>query len=417
MGLEECRIDQEIGKMDYDLIIIGTGIIGSSIVYNLVNDGFEAKKILAVDKGMPAQGSTSLSAGGFRNLWTTEVNVKMCNYSIKQYESLQKETDIGFNRAGYLFLKNKKQWKQSKKLAEEQKKQGIRIEVLGSKEIKKMIPKLDLELKHLEKEIKEFFCLEDIVGGIYGVDCGFIEPYRLSTEMLSKAQKEGVTVMTHSEVIDILKKENQISGIKIKNNKIISAGIVVNAAGPYSAKICKMLDMTIPTQPINRQIFVTYNPFENFRIPMLILDNGAYVRNEMDDLLFGRANEDETGAKEIDGEYVTHCSRSYYLDEIYPYFLARLPGLDKGARVKAKWGGFYDVNYLDHNSIIGQHPDIKGFYMAVGFSGHGIMQAAAAGKCISELIMKDKLITLPEARQLRFERFKENDLVSELQVI
>lgn len=403
--------------MDYDIVIIGAGVIGSSIAYNLVNDGFKANKILVLDKDAPGNGSTSLSAGGFRNLWTTDVNMKMCDYSIKQYEAMQKEADIGFNKAGYLFLKNKKQWKDAKRIVKLQRKSGVRAETLNHEEIRHMIPRLELGLNQIDDETREFFGLEKIVGGIYGPDCGFIEPYRLSTEMLSMAHKEGVEVKAYKEVIEILKKENNITGVKIKDGETIGAGIVINAAGPYSAKVCKMLNIDIPTQPINRQIFVTCNPFKDFKIPMLILDNGAYVRNEIDDLLFGRANADEPEAEEMDGIYKTHSSNDYYMNHIYPYFLARLPGLDKGARIKSKWGGLYSCNKLDHNAIIGQHPDIKGFYMAVGFSGHGIMQAAAAGKCISELITKGKLITIPEAKRLRYERFKEKDLVEELAVI
>ena len=404
--------------MDYDIIIIGAGVIGSSIAYNLINDGYKPNKILVLDKDSPANGSTSLSAGGFRNLWTTEVNMKMCSYSTQQHEALHKEADIGFNKAGYLFLRNKKQWKQAKKLAKKQRKMGITVETLSQREIRKMIPQLELKLKHLDKEIREFFGLEEIVGGTYGPDCGFIEPYRLSTEMLSRAKNAGVEVKAHTEVIDILTVQNKVAGIETKDGKITGAGIVVNATGPYATKVCKMLGIDVPLQPINRQLFVTLNPLENFRIPMLILDNGTYVRNEMDDLLFGRKNKDEPEAQEdIGNNLITHCSQSYYMDEIYPYFVARLPGLEKGARVKAKWGGLYSVNTLDHNAIVSQHSEIKNFYMAIGFSGHGIMQAAAAGKCISELIMKGELITIPEARQLRFERFKENDLIEELQVI
>lgn len=402
----------------YDIIIIGAGIIGSSISYNLVKDGYNAKKILVIDKDVPAgeKSSTALSAGGFRNLWATTVNMKMCTYSINEYEKMQNEEkmDIGFEKAGYLFLKNKEQWKQAKKMAKLQKKNGVKAELLKPKEIQKMIPRISFKV---DEEVKEFFNLDDIVGGIFGADCGFIEPYRLSTEMLSRTHKEGVKVKARSEVTEIIRDEYNVYGVKTKTGEIIYAPIIVNAAGPSSGKVARLAGITLPISPVNRQIFVTTSPFENFKIPMVVLDNGAYMRSEMEDLLFGRANKDEPEAKEINNEFRTHSDKQYFMNEIYPYFLAKFPGMDKGMKVKASWGGLYEVNTMDHNAIIGPVPEMKGFYICSGFSGHGIMEGCAAGKCISDLIIKGDYVTIPEARQLRYERFREGDLVKELAII
>ncbi len=317
--------------MENDIIIIGAGIIGSSIAYNLVKDGYDPKKILVIDKDTPAgeKSSTALSAGGFRNLWTTPVNMKMCTYSINEYEKMQKEEkmEIGFEKAGYLFLKNKKQWKQAKKTAKLQKKNGVKAELLKLKEIQKMIPNINFKV---DKESKEFFNLEDIVGGVFGPDCGFIEPYRLSTEMLSRAHKEGVKLQLRAEVTEIIRDEYNVYGVKTKEGEKIYAPTIINAAGAYSGKIARMAGVIIPVSPINRQIFVTTNPFQNFKIPMVVLDNGAYMRREMEDLLFGRANKDEPEAKEVNGEFKLHSDKQYFMNEIYPYFLAKFPGMEKG---------------------------------------------------------------------------------------
>ncbi len=86
-------------------------------------------------------------------------------------------------------------------------------------------------------------------------------------------------------------------------------------------------------------------------------------------------------------------------------------------KIKANWGGLYESNTTDHNGIIGLVHDIKGFYICSGFSGHGIMEGYAAGKCISDLIIKGDYVTIPEARQLRYERFRDGDLVKELEII
>ncbi|MBM3200214.1 FAD-binding oxidoreductase [Candidatus Woesearchaeota archaeon] len=403
---------------DYDAIIIGAGIAGSCVAYNLIRDGYKGK-VLVIDRDVPAgeKSSTALSAGGFRNLWTTEPNMKLSTFSIKEYEKLQKEEkmNIGFDKAGYLFLKNKKQWKEAKKIAKTQKKNGVNLDILTLKEVSKLIP--DLNLKKVDKEIKEFFGIEDLAGGIIGHDCGFIDGYLLSTSILGKAKQEGISLKVNAEVTEIIKKDNTIEGIKTKQGETILSPVIINAAGPYAAKIGAMIGVEIPVVPINRQLFVATSPYKGTKFPMIVLDNGAYMRSELEDLLFGRANKDEPVAKEVNGQFLMHSDKNYFMEHIYPYFLARLPALEKGMSLKSKWGGLYEVNTEDHNAIIGQHPDIKGFYMCCGFSGHGIMEGFAAGKCISDLIIKGDYVTLPEVKQLRYERFKEGQLIKELEVI
>lgn len=399
---------------DYDIIIIGAGIIGSCIAYNLVKDDYKGK-ILVLDKDTAAgeESSTALSAGGFRNIWTTPVNMKLSTYSINEYEKLQEEVDIGLDKAGYLFLKNKNQWEQAKELAKEQERNGVNVDILSLKEVRRLVP--SLEFNKIEKDIKEFFGLEDIVGGIYGLDCGFIEPYMLSRELLNRARNEGVELKERTEVLYILKKGNEILGVKTKED-VYNAPIVVNAAGPYAAKIAKTIHVDLPIIPTNRQLFSTTNTY-GVKFPMIVLDNGAYMRSDGDGLLFGRANKEEPKAKELKGKFLMHCSKQYFLDKIYPYFLARLPKLERGTSIKGKWGGLYSINKEDHNAVIGEHPEIKGFYMCCGFSGHGVMEGYAAGKCISDLIIKGDYVTIPEAKQLRFKRFKEEKLIKELEVI
>lgn len=400
---------------DYDIIIIGAGIIGSCIAYNLIQDNYKGK-ILVLDKDTAAgeESSTALSAGGFRNLWTTPINMKLSTYSINEYEKIQKEVDIGLDKVGYLFLKNKKQWRQAKKLAKKQKENDVNVDVLSLKDVRRLVP--NLEFPKIDKDTKEFFGLEDIVGGVFGSDCGFIEPYLLSRELLNRARSEGVELKERTEVLYVLKKENEILGVKTNKGERYDAPIVINAAGPYAAKIAKTIHVDIPIIPTNRQLFSTTNTY-GVKFPMIVLDNGAYMRSDGEGLLFGRANKDEPEAKEVKGKFLMHVSQQYFLDKIYPYFLAKLPKLEKGTSIKGKWGGLYSINKEDHNAIIGKHPEIEGFYMCCGFSGHGVMEGYAAGKCISDLIIHKDYVTIPEAKQLSFERFEEGKLVKELEVI
>lgn len=93
----------------------------------------------------------------------------------------------------------------------------------------------------------------------------------------------------------------------------------------------------------------------------------------------------------------------------------RVPNFEQ-IKIERGWAGLYDFNTKDHNAIIGEHPELKGYYIACGFSGHGMQQAPAVGKGLSELIRTGRYETV-DLTPLRVERFKENDLVIEDAVV
>jgi len=404
----------------YDIIIIGGGIIGGSIIYHLYKDGFSGKSLILEKKDALAQDSTSLSAGAFRNIWSTKVNMKLTSYSIEKFKHFKEEMGvaIGFEQIGYLFTYYKDNWQSIVDFKPIWDKNGIGVELLSPEKIEKMVPRLKTGIDHLDKDIIEMIGIQEIVGGLLGKDCGVFNPTSIATGYFQRAKDIGgdkIHLKLNSEAKKILW-DGKIKGVEITDGSIIECDKCIIAAGAYSRDILKNSGIkdeeNIPVFPVKRQLFVVNPPpIDGFdKIPFTIIDNGVYFKPEAENLLVGRADENQPAG------YDYNADKNYYLDIINTYMQTRIPGTEY-CRIQNMWGGLYAVNKEDENAILGDYSGIEGLYLAVGFSGHGVMESAGVGKSMSEFILKNKFETIPEVEQLKFTRFKEGKLVKETIVI
>ena len=408
-------------RKENDIVIIGGGIIGGSVLFSLLKDGFNGKVAVFEKKEALADESTALSAGGFRNIWSTVVNMKLTTYSIESFKSFKEETgiSIGFEQRGYLFTYYKGEWEKIVDFKKFWDKSGVRTELLDPGKIEEMIPGFKAGVNHLDDEIVEMLSIEEIVGGLYGSECGIFNPTACAVGYFEKSVEdysEIVEINKCAEVKRISVKDGKVDGVFLENEEFIAAEKVILAAGAFSHDLLEKSgvpeEQNIPVVPIKRMLFlVNKPPIERFeKIPMVIIDNGVYFHPEADDLLVGRAKPDQEVG------YYYDMEKDYYLDEMNTYMQARISGMEY-CRIKNGWGGLYAVNTKDKNAIIGKHPEIENLIFATGFSGHGVMEAPAIGKCISEKILKGDYISIPEAKSLEFNRFKEGRLVKETIVI
>lgn len=404
----------------YDVVIIGGGIIGTSVLWNLKAQGFRGS-IAIFEKGDAlAEETSAKSAGAFRNLWGSRINMEMATYSIKFLETFEKEFNIpiGFHRHGYLFTFYEEPWKKITSYKPTFDEIGVRCELLAPEEVERMVPGLRAGVDHIDPDIVEFAGFEPIMGGLFGPDCGSFDPSAAAKGYVERAQREfadGVELHLRTEVTRIILEGGKVKGVEITNGRRIGAGLVIPAAGPWTVQLLAASglrdDENLPVDPIKRQLFVTNLPdipgYEN--IPLVIIDRGIYFKSETGNLQIGRADPEQGPGFEQE------ASLAYYKDEIGPYMQERIPGTEH-CNVKSMWGGLYSVTRADHNGILGAHPGYEGLYLANGWSGHGAMVAPAASLALAELIVNGSYKTV-DATPLRFERFAENDLVVEEIVI
>jgi len=372
-----------------EVVIIGGGVIGVSIAYHLALK--KAGRIVLFEKGQLGEGSTSRCVGGIRTQFSTEINIRFSLESLKTFEQFEEEFGVNpeFKRIGYLFLATSgSEMEVFRENVNLQKKFNIPVELLNPDEIRVRWP---------------YLRMDDISGGTFCPWDGYAGPSEVLSGFATGARRGGVKIYEGAEVIGILSEKGKVKSVKV-GEEVISTSTVVNAGGPYAASISKIVGIKIPVKPLRRQIFITA-PFHlsDRPIPLTIdFHRGWYFRQEVDGLLLsGPLDLEPSFNINIDYEAMAETSENA---------MYRVPVLEK-ARIARGWAGLYEIS-PDHHAILGRVPEVEGFILANGFSGHGFQHSPAVGKVIAELIVEGKGHTI-DISSLSIERFEKGDLILE----
>ena len=372
-----------------DVVIVGGGVIGVSIAYHLTLK--KAGRIVLLEKGQVGEGSTSRCAGGIRAQFSTEINVRFSLESLKTFEGFKEEFGIDpeFRKIGYLFLAtSEREWEVFRGNRSLQKRFDIPVELLESREIAERWPYLKTD---------------DIRGGTFSPWDGYAGPSEVLSGFASAARKGGAKIHEGEEVTAISVEKGRVTGVLTSAGRI-SAPIVVNAAGPYAARVGEMAGARVPVKPLRRQIFIT-SPFQlsDGSVPLTIdFHRGWYFRPEVDGfLLSGPLDREPSFNLNIDYEARVEASEN----AVY-----RVPAFER-AQIVRGWAGLYEIS-PDNHAILGPYPGIEGFILANGFSGHGFQHSPVVGKVIAELIAEGKATTVDIA-PLSIQRFEKGELILE----
>jgi glycine/D-amino acid oxidase-like deaminating enzyme len=225
----------------------------------------------------------------------------------------------------------------------------------------------------------------------------------------AKARDLGATYVT-DEVVAIGRARDRVVSVTLKSGAVIKAGTVVNASGPRAGLTARMAGIELPVEPRKRTIFVidcARSPegsarVNRGRLPLMIDPNGVFCRPEGRFFMTGGSPVEDPAVDWDDFE----PRYQEFEDIVWPALAARAEAFE-AIKVVNQWAGHYDFNTLDHNLILGRHPVVRNFLFANGFSGHGLQQAPAAGRAVSELITYDTFRTL-DLSEVGYERIIEN---------
>ena len=409
----------------FDLVVVGAGIGGGSLVYNLLKQGFRGS-ILVVDRGESvASGASAYSAGGFRNLWTTPINQQLCTKSIAILKNFQEEMGvaIGFRQSGYLFTYYQDAWSRIPAAAEIWKSNGVQFDLFSPAQVEAMIPGLRCSVAEVDPEVREYLEMEPIAGGVFGRDCGSFDPSQAAVGYFERALggfpvKPELRLNTEVESL-LFDGTGRVTGVKLMAEGIeetITAGMVALCSGPWTNALlersgCPKSDL-MPIKPQKRMLFMTDFPDQDPRwqdIPLTIIDQGIYFKFESGNLMIGKAREDTPDSLE------TTFEPDYYVDEINLVMQERIPATAT-CKLKSGWASLYDTNSADHNAILGWHENHPGLLLQVGYSGHGAMESPAVGIALAELVLTGSYQTI-DCTPLRWGRFQAGELVKETIVI
>lgn len=351
-----------------DVVIIGGGVVGACTAYYLAKSG--QKNIVLCERDLLAQASTGLCVGGIRQQFSHPSNILLSQEVVRLFERFEEEfgVDIQFRQAGYLFLAQARDtWDDVKKSVETQHRYNVPVELLSPEEIKARW---------------SYIAVEDLKGGTFCPEDGYADPYLVAMAFANKARQMGVHIQEQTRVSAISIEQGRIRGLSTTRGSI-STPVVVNAAGAWGGEVARMAGLNIPVSPYRRQVFATkaFNLIPR-PVPMVIdLDRLFYFRGEYPCIIFGMSDREE------EPSFNTHVDRAF-LERVIDAAIHRAPILEKAEMLRG-WAGLYAIT-PDENPIIGPSPEIRGFFCAVGFSGHGFQHGPAVGRILAELISAGK---------------------------
>jgi glycine/D-amino acid oxidase-like deaminating enzyme len=380
-----------------DVVLIGGGIVGSSIACHLVAAG--CHNVLVIEReNSQGKGSTGKSMGGVRAQFSTPVNIQMSLYSIPFYASFEERLGYpcDYRSQGYLFCATSEEHlAYLRSNFEKQVTLGLKnVRLVAADEIRSLFPQLRSD---------------DILGGSFCSTDGFVDPYSAMIGFMTWACDHGATLWKNAAVTGISRRNGSFEVTTTRDT--VSAPAVVNCAGPWAAAIARMVDINLPVEPLRRMLVPT-EPFDQFphTAPMIVdMSNGFHFRPESRGFLLAWNDPEETPGYKMDFE-------PSFIEKILTRAANRVPVFENLAvNPKRAWAGLYEMT-PDHHPILGESPDVPGFFFANGFSGHGVMHAPATGKILSDLILTKKT-GLIDASLLNFQRFAEGRMIHETAVL
>jgi sarcosine oxidase subunit beta len=381
-----------------DVVIVGGGIVGSSIAYHLAAAG--CKSVLIIEReSSQGKGSTGKSMGGVRAQFSTPVNIQMSLYSIPFYAKFDDEMGYpcGYRAQGYLFCATtERHMNYLRTNYEKQVRLGLKeVRLVNSDEIRQMFPQLRCN---------------DIVGGAFCSTDGFVDPYSTMTGFTSWACDHGAELWKNTAVTGVQREGDAVSGVETSRG-VVSTRTVVNCAGAWAASIAEMVELDLPVEPLRRMLVPT-EPYDQFprSAPMIIdMSNGFHFRPEGLGFLLAWNDPEETPGFKTDFDPA-------FVEKILTRAADRVPVFENLAvNPKRAWAGLYEMT-PDHHPILGSAPGVSGFFLANGFSGHGVMHAPATGKILSDLILHGKT-DLIDASLLSISRFSGGRMIEETAVL
>ncbi|MBP9656651.1 MAG: FAD-binding oxidoreductase [Candidatus Promineofilum sp.] len=377
------------------VVVIGGGVMGASTAYHLALRGMR-DVVLLESQSFFGQGATGKCAGGIRYQFSTAINIRLSQLSLPMLSRFEEETGqpIDLRYPGYLLLatteENVAEFRRNIAL---QHSLGVPTEWLEAEEVRRRIPQVRTD---------------DVLAATYHGGDGLADPNGVVAGYISAGRRLGVRAFTDAAVTGIEVTNGRVTAVNTPLGRI-ACQTVVNAAGPWAGLVGKMAGVPIPITPVRRQI-VTTSPLPKLdpNFPFVIdFAHSLYFHREGEGLLTGMSNPNQPAGfdESVDDDWeLVHLEAA----------VERLPLLAK-AGLQAHWAGLYEVT-PDAHPIIGRVPDLEGFIVVAGYSGHGFMHGPIAGLLVTEMILDGRAHTL-DISELAYERFAAGRLAHEYNVI
>jgi 4-methylaminobutanoate oxidase (formaldehyde-forming) len=357
-------------------VIIGGGVIGCSVAYHLAKLGW--RDVVLLERKQLTCGTTWHAAGLIGQLRATANMTKLAHYGAELYANLEAETGVatGFRRVGSISLAlTRERLEELARGASMARAFGVEVEEISVAEAARRHPLIDMT---------------GVVGAIYLPRDGQADPGNVALSMARGATKAGVTVRENTPVTGILAEKGRVKGVVTPEGRI-AADVVINCAGMWGREVGRMAGVHLPLQACEHFYIVTEPSNEvPSGLPVLrVTDECAYYKEDAGKILLG-AFEPKAKPWGVDG-----IPREFCFDELPADLEHFSPILETATRrmpllgrlgIRSFFNGPESFTH-DNRYLLGEVPEVAGFFVACGFNSVGIQSAAGAGKALAEWIV------------------------------
>ena len=374
-----------------DVIVVGGGINGCSIAFNLAKAGLT---VILAERDFIASGPTGRSSAIIRQHYSNEVTARMALRSWQVWKNFDDVVggDAGFEQTGFLLGAGEESINELKANIKMQQKVGIDTRFVTLAEIKELDPQASIE---------------GLAGAAYEPGSGFADPAAASNAFVERAKALGATVMLDTRVTALQAKGGRISGV-VTDKGELAAGAVVIAAGPWTPFLTRMIGLELPITSSRHEVAVYQRPASfNRQVVFGDFKEQVYMRPETGGLMLvgGIENIEDTVDPDNYSEKIEFDTIADFAERVSRRYPVMATGVSAGG-----WASLYDIT-PDWHPIMGPLPDVAGLYCTAGGSGHGFKLAPAVGEMMAELIVNG---SKPEAdiNLFFFERFSQGRLIT-----
>ena len=374
-----------------EAVIVGGGVMGCSILYNLAALGLTDTVLL--EKDVLASGSTSRSQAILRMHYSNEVTTRMAWESLRLYREFEELTGgpSGYVRTGYFLIVDESDRQALEENVAMQRRVGVETDAVSVEDVREIAPMLAVEGN-------ESFAYEP--------QSGYADPYSVTTGYARRARELGAQIRADTPVTEIEVKRGRVTAVVTSQGRIETPMAVV-AAGPWSGPLLAKAGVDVPLRTLRHQVVMLRRPQDVVPDHPIIGDivNDLSARPDVGNLTLIGVGEDEFVGPD---EYNQGVDMPV-VEAAFARLVKRMPGMAQ-ALFRGGWAGLFTTT-PDWHPVLDRVEGIDGLYMAVGFSGHGFKLAPMIGLTMAELITQGQATTI-DISMLGLGRFAEGKPLS-----
>ena len=358
--------------MNPHIVIVGGGVIGSAIAsFTLADPAFRGTVTVVERDPTYARASSALSASSIRQQFSTAINIEIGRFGIEFMRGIGdalavggERPDIGLVEPGYLFLASPAGAGILERNHALQRAHGVDVALLDPAALRARFP---------------WISTDGIAGGSLGLSGeGWFDGWSLLQAFRRHARSRGARYVT-GEAVGFDTTGSRIAAVELADGSRIAGDVFIDAAGPWAASVARWVGVDLPVRARRRCVFVFTCATPIPHCPLVVDPTGLWFRPEgAGQFICGispdAANDPDDAPLDVD--------HALFDDVLWPALAARVPAFEAIRQTNA-WAGYYELNTVDRNGIVGPHPEWTNLVFANGFSGHGIQQSPAVGRGVA----------------------------------